>query len=221
MKLNKKITIILALVILAVISLLYVAAQYEAPEAEVSLEITEQYFVDGIQGQALNRLDAHPIEGLEQSMYILTHPGLVANDFRDVQTYGDLNNAEVQTTADDTVTINGLVQLLENTADRLQVPTETTNDIDSLLVLLSQDQSTTPVNTSSSSESVIGANTNHLTKSCVAAGGTWLAEHLECEYISQEWCSEQSGNFQECSSACRHQPDAQICTMQCVPVCQL
>jgi hypothetical protein len=221
MKLNKKITIILALVILAVISLLYVAAQYEAPEAEVSLEITEQYFVDGIQGQALNRLDAHPIEGLEQSMYILTHPGLVANDFRDVQTYGDLNNAEVQTTADDTVTINGLVQLLENTADRLQVPTETTNDIDSLLVLLSQDQSTTPVNTSSSSESVIGANTNHLAKSCVAAGGTWLAEHLECEYISQEWCSEQSGNFQECSSACRHQPDAQICTMQCVPVCQL
>lgn len=56
-------------------------------------------------------------------------------------------------------------------------------------------------------------------ESCSAAGGTWLAEHQECEYISAEWCADQGGEFSECASACRHDPNAEICTMQCVQVC--
>ncbi len=54
---------------------------------------------------------------------------------------------------------------------------------------------------------------------CEEAGGNWLAEYNECEFVDREWCEEAGGTFAECESACRHDPDAEICTMQCVPVC--
>lgn len=57
--------------------------------------------------------------------------------------------------------------------------------------------------------------------SCEEAEGTWLAEHNECEYVSAEWCDENGGEFMECESACRHDEEAEICTMQCVLVCKL
>lgn len=58
-----------------------------------------------------------------------------------------------------------------------------------------------------------------LSLSCEEAGGTWLPEYGECEYIGADWCTQQGGVFDECASACRHNPNAEICTMQCVPVC--
>lgn len=54
---------------------------------------------------------------------------------------------------------------------------------------------------------------------CVTNGGQWLAEYLECESISESQCLEMGGEFKECESACRHDPDAEMCTMQCVQVC--
>ena len=56
---------------------------------------------------------------------------------------------------------------------------------------------------------------------CVTEGGNWLTEHHECEYVSREWCDEKGGEFQECESACRHNPEAEFCTLQCVIVCAL
>ena len=55
---------------------------------------------------------------------------------------------------------------------------------------------------------------------CTVFGGQWLPEFNECEFISEEQCSEMNGAFKECESACRHDPDAEICTLQCVLVCQ-
>lgn len=55
---------------------------------------------------------------------------------------------------------------------------------------------------------------------CEVSGGTWLPEHNECEYTGQQWCDEKDGEWMECESACRHDPEAEICTMQCVPVCK-
>ncbi len=55
---------------------------------------------------------------------------------------------------------------------------------------------------------------------CSEADGTWLAEHSECEYVGRDWCEERGGEFLECESACRHDPEAEICTMQCVIVCK-
>jgi hypothetical protein len=54
---------------------------------------------------------------------------------------------------------------------------------------------------------------------CQKYGGNWLQEFNECETISKEQCSIMNGTFNECESACRHQPDSKVCTLQCIPVC--
>ena len=56
---------------------------------------------------------------------------------------------------------------------------------------------------------------------CEEAGGTWLNDYNECEYVGREWCESRGGEFLECESACRHDPEAEICTLQCVLVCKL
>jgi hypothetical protein len=55
---------------------------------------------------------------------------------------------------------------------------------------------------------------------CESLNGTWINEFEECEYISQEECTYLYGTFDECASACRHDLEAQACTLQCVPVCK-
>ncbi len=60
-----------------------------------------------------------------------------------------------------------------------------------------------------------------LAKACDDHLGKWLEEYQECEYPdSRAWCEEAGGTFLECESACRHDPEAEICTMQCVIVCK-
>ncbi|MGD8299972.1 MAG: hypothetical protein PVJ16_08070 [Nitrosopumilaceae archaeon] len=54
---------------------------------------------------------------------------------------------------------------------------------------------------------------------CQNYNGTWLPDFNECEGISEERCSTMNGNFNECESACRHMPDSEMCTLQCVQVC--
>ena len=54
---------------------------------------------------------------------------------------------------------------------------------------------------------------------CENFEGTWLQNFNECEGISEEQCSSMNGIFNECESACRHMPEAEMCTMQCVLVC--
>lgn len=66
-----------------------------------------------------------------------------------------------------------------------------------------------------------GAPEVNLQAECEEHKGTWLAEHLECEHPdSREWCESAGGTFQECESACRHDSEAEICTLQCVIVCK-
>ncbi|MGM5480496.1 MAG: hypothetical protein ACQESC_03485 [Nanobdellota archaeon] len=63
-------------------------------------------------------------------------------------------------------------------------------------------------------------NFSSLEKECEHNNGTWLSEHAECEGIPESTCQEMGGYFNECASACRHDPEAEFCTMQCVIVCQ-
>jgi Omp85 superfamily domain len=59
-----------------------------------------------------------------------------------------------------------------------------------------------------------------LAKACQNKSGTWLEKYSECEFAGSQWCAASGGRFDECASACRHNPDpAAQCTMQCVPVC--
>ncbi len=55
---------------------------------------------------------------------------------------------------------------------------------------------------------------------CLLVGGTFN-EFDECLGIDQGQCLSLGGQFNECASACRHDLDAEICTMQCVITCQL
>ena len=60
-----------------------------------------------------------------------------------------------------------------------------------------------------------------LAQLCADNSGNWVVEFNECESGNQNgWCEEAGGEFQECESACRNNPEATICTMQCVQVCQ-
>jgi len=61
----------------------------------------------------------------------------------------------------------------------------------------------------------------NLEEQCTINGGTWIDSAHECEGIGKDACQEIGGHFNECASACRNDPTAEICTMQCVQVCQL
>jgi hypothetical protein len=56
-------------------------------------------------------------------------------------------------------------------------------------------------------------------QACTDAGGKYLALFNECENVSSAACTTMGGTFDECASACRHAPEAVMCTAQCVPVC--
>ncbi len=56
---------------------------------------------------------------------------------------------------------------------------------------------------------------------CESFKGTWLPEFRECENIDKDTCDLIRGTYDECASACRNDPTAEICTMQCVQVCKL
>jgi len=56
-------------------------------------------------------------------------------------------------------------------------------------------------------------------KKCENYKGFWIDDFSECEYISEDDCLTNGGYFNSCASACRHDANAEMCTMQCVPVC--
>lgn len=61
-------------------------------------------------------------------------------------------------------------------------------------------------------------NTNY---SCQQNGGVWFSNENSCEInrFSKGECLAEGGQFNECNSACRHDPMATVCTMQCVLTC--
>jgi len=54
---------------------------------------------------------------------------------------------------------------------------------------------------------------------CSNEGGNYLPEHDECVGITETSCDSLDGSFDSCASACRNNPDARMCTKQCVQVC--
>ena len=56
---------------------------------------------------------------------------------------------------------------------------------------------------------------------CESVGGTWDEVNGECLGVDANMCQEIGGTFNECASACRNDPYAEVCTMQCVQVCEV
>ena len=50
--------------------------------------------------------------------------------------------------------------------------------------------------------------------------GRWIAGQAECEYMTKSQCEALQGEFHECASVCRHNPEATMCIQMCVPVCK-
>ncbi|HSG16322.1 MAG TPA: hypothetical protein VLE70_08370 [Anaerolineae bacterium] len=72
---------------------------------------------------------------------------------------------------------------------------------------------------SSESDEAQEVDSAELEQACLDEGGIFIAEHNECEDISEDACTELGGEYDECASACRHEPADMVCTAQCVLVC--
>lgn len=55
---------------------------------------------------------------------------------------------------------------------------------------------------------------------CLAERGTFDAIYKECLGVDSITCKNIGGVFNPCASACRHDPTAVVCTMQCAIVCK-
>lgn len=57
--------------------------------------------------------------------------------------------------------------------------------------------------------------------SCENYGGVWIEKKSICEINSyfENQCVATGGEFNPCASSCRHDEDAEICTLQCVLTC--
>lgn len=62
---------------------------------------------------------------------------------------------------------------------------------------------------------------NYNKTTCEKDSGVWFTDNNTCEInsYSKTQCEAKGGEFNECASACRHNPGAEVCTMQCVLTC--
>lgn len=81
--------------------------------------------------------------------------------------------------------------------------------------------SSTPPSSSTSTTQNSSSNPGASESACRASGGVWFAGEKVCEVnsLSESACAARGGVFNGCASACRHDPKAQVCTMQCVLTC--
>lgn len=48
----------------------------------------------------------------------------------------------------------------------------------------------------------------------------WISDANECEWISKDNCEKLWGKNNECASVCRNDLKAEVCTMQCIEICE-
>ena len=63
--------------------------------------------------------------------------------------------------------------------------------------------------------------TTNIESLCKQKNGVYYSTEKLCEVnqLSKTQCLAQNGQFNECASACRHDPKAQVCNMMCVLTC--
>jgi antitoxin component of MazEF toxin-antitoxin module len=74
-------------------------------------------------------------------------------------------------------------------------------------------------NTNQNNNDVNSGTQLNLIEYCESNNGTWIDETKECEGLSEAMCTAREGVFNECASACRNNPEQDVCTLQCVIVC--
>ncbi len=79
----------------------------------------------------------------------------------------------------------------------------------------------TSTSTANYATSTSSTSTAKSIESCAQKNGIWYPAENICEanQLTESQCKVKGGIFNECASACRHDPTAQICTLQCVQTC--
>ena len=162
----KHILLVLAVVILVGLGYWYFSREAQAPEevdttlgetmenpdtnAGMEGEMSESgpatHFAEVMQ-QTYVEEGGHPIEGIEPMMFIEVYPGLSEEDFDGVEasqgvyayTDGELTFTQTEQpehSAARAITEEGMETLLANVSERLDLPAETTEDIDTILTEL-------------------------------------------------------------------------------------
>lgn len=137
---NRTVLIVLACAALALgIVFLFLSTGPDESAPEVSATPAAEYFIAQTQAEMVAQI-GQPIEGFEQMMFMATYPGLTEADFEGVETFGDQNGPNMQTSADASITQAGMMRLLENVASRAQLPMQTQADIDAILAFMADPQ---------------------------------------------------------------------------------
>ena len=80
---------------------------------------------------------------------------------------------------------------------------------------------TTTTTVKSSSTKPVSVPASIAENSCRSNGGEWSTTFRECLNVDNQICSDIGGKYNVCASACRHDPDAEVCPTYCVEVCTI
>ena len=111
---------------------------------------TDKYFSDKLFERGIEKLGAMPIEGFDPELYKGAFPGFVDSDFDNAEAIGGkwvfennnlewIKEEEVITSADGTITEEGLAIVLDNLSKRLQIEVNSQLDVDRIIDVLSND----------------------------------------------------------------------------------
>jgi hypothetical protein len=129
--------------ILAVVVLVGIFILAKEPNNDQeSITPAAAYFIEQTRNTVISEL-GQPIEGFEQSMFMTVYPGLQGSDFANVETIGDLNEADVATSADAAITDYGMTILLSNVAERLDISIDNEQDVNEILKSISANEDIT------------------------------------------------------------------------------
>jgi hypothetical protein len=146
--------IVIVILLLFLVILYFNYASQNSPDVNVNTgaipESVQTYFVNAIWEKGVENLGgAMPVEGFNPELYKGAFPGMVNSDFQNTEAIGGewvLQNGELSyikdnsdiTSADGTLTEEGIKTLLKNVAKRSNLEIQTNADADSLLNSLSE-----------------------------------------------------------------------------------
>lgn len=135
-------------IIVALLIVLIININNPSTNNEVNATALTNYFSEELRTEAIQRMGgAIPVEGFDPSMYRGVYPALIQSDFDNTSAYGGIwkyNAASDQliferidsepiTSADGTVTEEGMQTLLFNLAGRFQIELKDTSSVDAIL----------------------------------------------------------------------------------------
>lgn len=140
------ILLVILIILLALVWAVFNGQETGLPIDEDSGSVTSDasYFQEQIIEQGIADIGM-PIEGFDNNLLIMAYPGLMPEDFEDVEAFEgvyEVRNDEAEfvrqtempvTSAERTISDEGYATLLANLSQRLEMPIETESDVDAII----------------------------------------------------------------------------------------